>query len=539
MRTKTMTTIMLTFFLVSIAFVAPVAATPDNGIVGEWHFDEGTGSTAYDSSTYGNDGTLSGGKFGNALEFDGYDDGVFVSDSSSLDFSEAITIEAWIYLHAYTNLRGHPVQTVAEKAHAYYLNIQSGKLSFYWYGLSIPGYHQSLTTLPLNKWIHVAATYDGSAVKLYENGAEVRSILVTGEGQESNWHLGIGYEPYYPDKFPRYFDGTIDEVRISKIARTDFALIAQALPDGDTVGLWHFDESVGDVGYDSSGNENHGTIYGAKWAGPTWATEGLQFDGVDDYVDVSHSPSLDITGEITIEARVYAEGTGTMLKIACKRETQVPFYFIGVDQGKLYAGIGDATSYVVTDKVTALPLNEWHYVAMSYSDDDDKIWLYLDGELKETVTCTVSLVSFESNLLIGAQLYNGKYMQFFKGIIDEIQISNTALRLAAQIDINPDTLNLKSNGQWITAFITLPEGYSVEDIDPDTVKLEKVALAWSEIQDGVFMAKFDRGEVQGAINDVDGSEPDTKFREVTLIVRGEFSNGQPFEGSDTVRVITK
>lgn len=92
-----------------------------------------------------------------------------MSDSSSLDFTAEITIEGWIYLKAYTNSLGHLLQTVAEKALAYYLNIQSGQLSFYWYGLSSPGYHMSPNILPLNTWVHVAATYDGSYVRLYEN----------------------------------------------------------------------------------------------------------------------------------------------------------------------------------------------------------------------------------------------------------------------------------------------------------------------------------------------------------------------------------
>lgn len=196
----------------------------DTSTVALWHFDESTGTTVYDETTNDNDGTIYGaswagptwttGYFDRALEFDGYDDGVLVMDSSTLDFTEKITIEAWVYLHAYVNQRGHSIQTIMEKNMAYYFNIQSGKLSFYWYGLTPPGYHKSPNTLPLNTWIHVAATYDGSNVKLYENGVEVRAILVSDEGDTSDWHLGIGYEPYMPTKYPRYFDGIIDEARI-------------------------------------------------------------------------------------------------------------------------------------------------------------------------------------------------------------------------------------------------------------------------------------------------------------------------------------
>ena len=41
----------------------------------------------------------------------------------------------------------------------------------------------------------------------------------------------------------------------------------------------------------------------------------------------------------------------------------------------------------------------------------------------------------------------------------------------ASLRVNPNTLNLKSKGKWITAYIELPEGYSVENIDLSTVLL--------------------------------------------------------------------
>jgi len=67
---------------------------------GLWHFDEGTGSTAYDSSGYDSHGTISGATWASpALDFDGIDDYVFVSDSSAIRdiFDGGGTLSAWIY----------------------------------------------------------------------------------------------------------------------------------------------------------------------------------------------------------------------------------------------------------------------------------------------------------------------------------------------------------------------------------------------------------------------------------------------------------
>ena len=72
-------------------------------------------------------------------------------------------------------------------------------------------------------------------------------------------------------------------------------------PRETTIGIWHFDEGSGNIARDSSGNDNNGTVYGASWTTGVNATA-LSYDGEDDYVEVPHSDSLNVTDEITIEA---------------------------------------------------------------------------------------------------------------------------------------------------------------------------------------------------------------------------------------------
>jgi Tol biopolymer transport system component len=112
-------------------------------------------------------------------------------------------------------------------------------------------------------------------------------------------------------------------------------------------------------------------------------------------------------------------------------------------------------------------------------------------------------------------------------------------QISASVDIDPDTLNLKSNGQWITAYITLPEGYTVEDIVLETVYLDGVPAAWSEIQNGVYMTKFDRETLQTRLTNEPDYDSAPKFYDLTLAVTGELVDGTPFEGSDTIRVLSK
>ncbi|HKZ94498.1 MAG TPA: hypothetical protein VJ249_07975 [Candidatus Bathyarchaeia archaeon] len=111
--------------------------------------------------------------------------------------------------------------------------------------------------------------------------------------------------------------------------------------------------------------------------------------------------------------------------------------------------------------------------------------------------------------------------------------------ISATIDVDPNTLNLKSNGQWITAYITLPEGYSVEDILLETVEVDGISAAWSDIQNSVYMAKFDRATVQTYLTNEPDYETAPKFYDITLTVTGGLTDGTLFEGTDTITVIKK
>lgn len=105
------------------------------------------------------------------------------------------------------------------------------------------------------------------------------------------------------------------------------------------------------------------------------------------------------------------------------------------------------------------------------------------------------------------------------------------------IDFDPDTLNLKSKGEWITVYVELPvgHGYAVGDIDVESILLEGLLeVQHSDVQGDVLMVKFDRQDVIAYIELVLEIELPA---DVTLMVTGELTDGTPFEGSDTIRVI--
>ena len=69
----------------------------------------------------------------------------------------------------------------------------------------------------------------------------------------------------------------------------------------ELVAYWTFDEGSGDIVYDSSGNDNNGTIHGATWDTGKYGNA-LHFNAQDNYVEVPTSESLEITPNVTIAA---------------------------------------------------------------------------------------------------------------------------------------------------------------------------------------------------------------------------------------------
>ena len=104
--------------------------------------------------------------------------------------------------------------------------------------------------------------------------------------------------------------------------------------------------------------------------------------------------------------------------------------------------------------------------------------------------------------------------------------------LPVEIDIAPETLNLASNGKWITCYIWLPGDYDVADVNIDSILLEGEIAAeqvWVDEGEQVVMVKFGRADVQRIV----------EAGEVELIVSGELIDGARFEGTDAIKVIDK
>ena len=195
---------------------------------------------------------------------------------------------------------------------------------------------------------------------------------------------------------------------------------------------WKFDEGVGDVAYDSSGNGNHGTIYGASWTDGKFG-KALFFDG-DDLVQVEDSNALDGFNEISIEAWVKPLlGERGAIVSRWFYEYEIPInervYELTVEpDGKVEFGLSsDGSNGIWLESSIRIKNNTWNHIAAV--SDGENMRIYINGiQDPNIIDAPETLHSSDNPLQIGAWNYSPNQTDtYFKGVMDEVKIYNRAL----------------------------------------------------------------------------------------------------------------
>lgn len=180
---------------------------PAPKLVGAWGFDEAGGATTADSSGHRHTGRLAGatrvaGRFGRGLRFDGRDDWVTVADRAALDLTDGMTLEAWVQPTRRGGLRTLALKETA-RGLAYALYAGSGR--------AMTSAERSAQAVPpLNRWTHLAVTYDGATLRTYVDGTLAGTQAQAGRLQTSTYPLRFGGNAVWKE----WFAGRLDEVRL-------------------------------------------------------------------------------------------------------------------------------------------------------------------------------------------------------------------------------------------------------------------------------------------------------------------------------------
>ncbi|WP_412061792.1 LamG-like jellyroll fold domain-containing protein [Rubrivirga sp. IMCC45206] len=441
-----------------------------------------------------------------ALSF-GRDKGyIKVPTLTSSAFHEAFTVEAWVYPTRASSESSQPI--VSDDTTDAGLREHDGL------EISLVKSHvlasfgtisaRSSATLPVDTWAHIACTYDaGGELAIYING-ELDETVQSGDSPEGSHPLSIGCGVFKRKggtggwfsglEIPssKRLDGSLDEIRFWNTCRSQQAIQASMghrLGGQETGLLAYYTFTDGDI-RDRSHHGHHGVLTGGerptivaspltsygcvsaiggdviesphpipmgRWTHLAAAfnqSYALRFDG-NAYADAGMSGTLDVTGDLTIEAFVQVDDLGRKQGLLSKgtlgghkSEEEVPYAFYIDEDGFLVFAMetGKGKPETFTSKLV-VKASTFHRVAIVRKTDreieeaekDGKktsevntyttITFYIDGE--EAGAHKIDEVSSQGNrspVLIGqARLPNNKVAQF-TGAISEVRLYGQALK---------------------------------------------------------------------------------------------------------------
>jgi len=371
------------------------------------------------------------GVVGSCIDFDGIDDGIYVSSKNALNFNGTSdyvgpisgtqfylnnkdkSIEAWIKIES-----TGAYNMICRKWNDWDLRLSSGSATFvYW---NDNNWSEQYGQKPsLNVWHHFVGVYEsGVGAKLYLDGSEIGSDVKTGtDSNTSNVHIGYlsGATPQY------YFDGIIDEIRIWNKVLTAGSITTlynngNILSLGSETGIvagYNFNLS-GTVISDYSGFNATGTNNGASWD-----------SGKEDFLNIP-------TGSISISAWI---NIGSILGPS-RRIIDKP-YTSRVEPYTQYALITETTAgskpqFELTingtrrdvSGTTVISSGTWYHIVGTY--DGNWMKIYVNNVLEASGNYTGSISTYNTQLWIGRYEWTPTDICFI-GKIDEVGVFNTVL----------------------------------------------------------------------------------------------------------------
>ena len=487
------TTIRFVSLVALLALGSALCAAANGDLVLQWTFDDGSGTSAADSTGNGHTGTLTNMEAGDwinsglpsvpsgttyALNFDGTNEYVIASGDSykGVTGTAERTIAAWIktsntnaaIANWGANVGGQKWTFRVQEAAA---NGTVGAIRVEVSG----GYQIGNTVVSDNNWHHVAAVLPSHAtpnvldVRLYVDGVlqgisgSLDEPINTAASQ--NFRVAKDF-----DATGRLFKGPIDEVRLYDNALTTAGVralagvAAEAYSDAvladSPMAYWRLGEDTGAKAF------NEGTIgpdvdstYGGLAAGDyaqaglvaTSTNTSVNFDGTDNRIDIPDSDQINNTGapyskrtiETWFNTNAYPSGTDRRVIFEQGGTGNGLNQYIHLDAGSYYLRYGawesdgTARDHFPT-RVQITPGQTYHAVSV-YNADADTFVLYLDGApvSGKVGSAIENIGSATGNVAIGAKRDATKFDtgnatgngNYFDGRIDDVSLYNDAITL--------------------------------------------------------------------------------------------------------------
>ena len=472
-----------------------------------WHMNETANDTcpssndSCDASGTGNHGSATGttigtGKISYGRTFNGTSDYISVADTNSLDLVKDYTLETWIY----PTVSGNSTYRVflAKRPssggnYELYLNndaaANQGELRF-WNGVTeyATGYVPKINT-----WTHIAAVVTNTTnLTMYVNGEVVSSQTIAAPVTfTGSFTIGRG-----GDIANYYFQGSIDEVRVSNIARSqeEIKMSASRRPyavytsdvidlvgsstvwdpftwtesgvatgNGETlknstglVAQWNFNETSGTTADNTEGTATYdGTLSGfdskasqdadqdSGWTANNkrWGAGALQFDGIDSVVSIG-AGKFDVLTDVSIEMWLKYAGSFSTNQVFFSRykdgNNRMPIFVSSSTRKIAFENIVGGVNRAIYSDATINP-GSWYHLVFSCGAGGMK--MYVNGvqqtSTNATTDCFSTIAATVSND-IGAHNSSA----YFPGTIDSTRIYSRELT-AAEILSNYNSTNIE------------------------------------------------------------------------------------------------
>ena len=198
--------------------------------------------------------------------------------------------------------------------------------------------------------------------------------------------------------------------------------------DRSLVGWWKFDEYNSTGIYDNSTYDNFGSFQGGLGTSDVVSGKrgmGLEFDGVDDYVNISTDSSIDdISSKITVEMWLKGNpqsGWGQYLFRRGDRYITPGIYIQGSSTDPNLQVVIETSAGETYPYINSVLDNTWHHIAVVL--EDGTYWTYTDGVSSTGSYNVGDGFGGTVGLTIGGYVVSGN----FNGTIDEVMIFNRVL----------------------------------------------------------------------------------------------------------------
>ncbi len=436
-------------------YCIPGDSTTCTAPVGRWNLEEGSGTTANDSSGNANTGTITAGagaytkgKIGKGYSFDSADTIIDAGSGSVLDNLPAagMTTELWYYPRSLGESSVGFIlskNTGASQNQGWFLlNVATNSLQFVVDGSTDLVVQTSNNSITLNTWNHISLSWNGtftsaSSVHIYVNGVETGYQTQTNgatrvDDAASNFYIGNSSTQN------RTVDGVIDDVRIFNYSRTA-AQIAWDYNKGLPLAHYKMDECQGTTINNSISSSFVGTLTiggsGTNTAAGTCNSSGAWFngvsgkrnysinlDGTDDYITLANGSSFPANNvSQSISAWFYYPTTpvttATIVSLVNTGSTSITT--MQVRSGNIGVFKWGGTTLAATPQPAQAT---WHHVV--YTFDGTTHSLYLNGRLANTST-TAANTATPNAAYIGDYTSSGG--ERWPGKIDDVKIFNYSL----------------------------------------------------------------------------------------------------------------